>query len=466
MGPEGREQRFVPVYPLSFYSSRFKGCKLGGNFAGYAGCFFVRVGVESAPGSSVPVISFQLMSKWLAAFAFLYYSVAMAQGPQNVLLVVNQLSPSSRAIAGYYARRRHIPDLNICSIRSTEDEEIDRATFDKYVRLPILNCVKSRRLQDRVLYIVLTKGVPLKIKSDGGQTDQASVDSELTLLYQDMLGVPRVLAGRRPNPYFAGETGANLSRFTHRGFPIYLVTRLDGYDVGDACALVDRALSPATEGRFVLDLPWNDDGQGNNWLRAAADKLIIAGVPAARVTLETTPVFLNGQNRVLGYASWGSNDHSDHSRFLGNSWVNGAIMAEYVSTDARTFKRPLKDWKIGQWSDPPSTFFDGSPQSLIADYIHEGVTGVAGYVYEPYLDACVRPQILFPAYVKGLNLAESFYAAIPFLSWQTVVVGDPLTAPFPGEPLAAAEADPPVDSATGLPKFFLSWRQKGGVKSR
>ena len=46
--------------------------------------------------------------------------------------------------------------------------------------------------------------------------------------------------------------------------------------------------------------------------------------------------------------------------------------------------------------------------------------------------------MLFPAYLAGFNLIESFYLAIPHLSWQTIVVGDPLCAPFPRIPPAAA----------------------------
>ena len=69
-------------------------------------------------------------------------------------------------------------------------------------------------------------------------------------------------------------------------------------------------------------------------------------------------------------------------------------------------------------------------QSLIADLVRDGVTGVAGYVGEPFLDGTIRPDILFPAYVGGLNLIEAYYAAMPYLSWQTVIVGDPLCAPF------------------------------------
>jgi len=71
-------------------------------------------------------------------------------------------------------------------------------------------------------------------------------------------------------------------------------------------------------------------------------------------------------------------------------------------------------------------FFGGSPQGLSADAIHEGATGASGNVYEPFLAACVRPDYLLPAYYQGRNLGESYYLALPFLSWQGIVLGDPL----------------------------------------
>src|SRR4029079_19289107 len=97
--------------------------------------------------------------------------------------------------------------------------------------------------------------------------------------------------------------------------------------------------------------------------------------------------------------------------------------------------------------------------SLAGDLIHAGITGVAGHVAEPYLDATIRPDILFPAYVSGFNLAEAFYRAMPFLSWQTVVVGDPLCTPFPRtwapQPTAL---EPPLDQQTQLPRCFMTRR--------
>ena len=61
--------------------------------------------------------------------------------------------------------------------------------------------------------------------------------------------------------------------------------------------------------------------------------------------------------------------------------------------------------------------------------LHEGATGAAGNAYEPYLNACGRPDYLLPAYNQGRNLAESYYLSLIYLSWQSVIVGDPLCAP-------------------------------------
>jgi tetratricopeptide (TPR) repeat protein len=90
--------------------------------------------------------------------------------------------------------------------------------------------------------------------------------------------------------------------------------------------------------------------------------------------------------------------------------------------------------------------------------IREGATGVAGHVAEPYLQSTIRPDVLFPAYLSGLNLAEAFYAAMPHLSWQTIVIGDPLCAPFRRAPLSKNEIDDGVDSETLLPVLFSKRR--------
>lgn len=403
---------------------------------------------------------------WLGVLGLFVSVLSLtAQGAQNVLVVVNRNSSDSRAVGEYYSQKRSIPPDHTCSISVPPTETVDRATFVRGIRNPLAECLSRGEMQDRILFIVLTKGVPLRVQLPPQPPQQGhpkvednSVDSELALLYSEMLGVPSPLV-KLNNPYFVRNSrGGEMVRFSHRDFYIYLVTRLDGYDLADVRALVDRGLKVSPEiaknGRFVLDQKAEDSTAGNKWIADAASRLRAGGIPASRITLEPTALFLTGEDRVLGYASWGSNDSADRSRYLQNHWLPGAIMTEFVSTNARTFQRPPDNWNISTWKSPKSSFFHDSPQSLIGDAIHEGVTGVAGNVDEPFLDACVRPQNTLPAYVQGLNLAESFYSGMPFLNWKGVVIGDPLVSIAPHAALPAEDANPPRHAGLGLPMFF------------
>jgi uncharacterized protein (TIGR03790 family) len=345
---------------------------------------------------------------------------AHAQQPADVLVVVNYVSPLSRSIADYYVLRRSIPLNNVCRITAPVAEDILRADYDRVVAASIADCLRAKHLEERILYIVTTAGVPLRISGtpglDGLDNDAASVDSELTLLYSEMHGVHHATRGPLGNPFFGRKDAA----FRHPDFPIYLVTRLAGYDFPDVRAMIDRSLAARNQGRFVIDMKSDDDQPGNNWLRDAALKL-----PAERVILDTSTKVLTNQTGVIGYASWGSNDPNRKQRHLGFRFNPGAIVTEYVSTNARTFARPPDSWTLGNWNDQ-DTWFGGSPQTLTADYIHDGATGASGHVLEPFLHLNPRPDLLLPAYYSGRNLAESYYLSIPALSWVNVVIGDPL----------------------------------------
>jgi uncharacterized protein (TIGR03790 family) len=341
----------------------------------------------------------------------------LGQTPDSVLIVVNQPSALSRQIGEYYAARRRIPASNICRLNASTDEEISRSDFDNQIARPIQNYLRGHNLVEKVLYIVTTAGVPLKIRGNLGlSAEAASVDSELTLLYFDLHGRNHALPAGIANPFF-GKTNAP---FRHPDFPIYLVTRLAGFDFDDVKGIIDRALIARNRGKFVIDLKASDNTRGNAWLLQAAQQLA-----HDRVLLDNSRTVLDHQSEVIGYASWGSNDPDRKQRHLGFRWLPGAIMTEYVSTNGRTFARPPDSWNMGAWGDSKATFA-GSPQSLTADYIHDGVTGASGHVYEPYLQFTPRPNILLPAYYHGRNLAESYYLAIPLLSWMNIVVGDPL----------------------------------------
>jgi len=350
------------------------------------------------------------------------HQIVAAQGVANVLVVVNDASQLSRDIGQYYSARRGVPPRNICHIRTVGTENIARAQYDKEIAGAIGACLTRNRLTEQILYIVTTAGIPLRVGplntgSSGMQGENAGVDSELTLLYSDLKsGKPHALAGPANNPYF----GRREAKFAHPDFPIFLVTRLAAYDLEGVKAIIDGSLHAANQGKFVIDMRSPGPAEGDSWLRQAANLL-----PKDRVIFDASEKVIYDQSGVIGYAGWGSNDKNRHRRLLGFHWLPGGIATEFVSSNGRTFERPPANWNISDWKSA-QLWFAGSPQTLTADYLSEGATAATGHVDEPFLMMTPHPEYLLPAYYSGRNLAESYYLSIRALSWQNIVIGDPL----------------------------------------
>jgi uncharacterized protein (TIGR03790 family) len=185
-------------------------------------------------------------------------------------------------------------------------------------------------------------------------------------------------------------------------------------DVAASHGLIDPALVPfsplkdgAVDNRALNEMPYN---AWDTDLTVAAQRLEKAGVP---VTLDLTEEFVGKATGLMGYSSWGSNDPKfSAENYASLRFAPGAIAETAVSTSARTML--------------PTT----GGQSLIADLVTNGVSGVKGYCDEPLLQAVASPSILFDRYTQGWTMAESFYAASRFVGWEDIVIGDPLCAPF------------------------------------
>jgi tetratricopeptide (TPR) repeat protein len=174
------------------------------------------------------------------------------------------------------------------------------------------------------------------------------------------------------------------------------------------------------------------------------------------VVLEATPKPARDIKPVLGYFSWGSIDPQNRVRSSGLGFAPGAIGGSFVSSDLRTLNAPPDTWMPTGNPRDRASIFEGSSESLLGDLIRDGITGAAGHVADPFLQGVVRPQVLFPAYFEGFNLVESFYLAMPYLSWQNVVIGDPLCAPFRprSKVLSRSAIEGAEDPITELPAFF------------
>lgn len=326
---------------------------------------------------------------------------------KRVLVVYNTSDPDSRAIADYYAERRRIPESNMVGVDCTTSEDVTESEFHSKIERPIRANIHSNA--NEIDFILLIRGIPIRLDDSQHYSVDAwiaAADLSITPINQ----LTQDALAKCVNPYFGAD-----EPFTSRKFGFYLVTRLDGYTVEDCKSLVDHSLTAKKDtGPFLLD---EADNRRSGSYRTTQEGLDQAAKVLRQkgydVLLDTTARFLSPSDRLMGYASWGSNDQAfDLNAYRRLRFKPGALCETFVSTSGRTFRPTL------------------GGQSLIADLIAGGVTGVKGYVSEPFTFALAKPDILFDRYTNGRNLAESFYAASEFLKWKDVVIGDPLCCPY------------------------------------
>lgn len=326
---------------------------------------------------------------------------------RRVVLVINDASDSSRRIGEYYMRKRKIPPSNVSHINCSMVEEIPTSEYNLVIAPKVRKTIRD--CGNKIDFIVTTKGVPLRLREGGYSVDAFLATMDLDFKPMDK---PDEESLRRSfNPYFNKREAFDSAKFK-----FWLVTRLDGYTVDHVTAMIDRGLNAKAEkGPFYFETAGNRNSGGyadlNNALRQTDKLMKAAGFESQ---LDESPEFKAPSGPVAGYCSWGSNDGKfNEAVYREIKFKPGAIAETFVSTSGRTFS------------------VTSGGQSLIADLIAQGVTGVKGYVSEPFTFALARPEILFQSYTSGANLAESFYAASPLIKWKDVVIGDPLVRPYP-----------------------------------
>lgn len=362
----------------------------------------------------------------LVACLMLPVGATRAQRPgqvsvSTVVVVKNLNNADSVAIADYYAQKRKLPAENVCAVRCPDVEECSYKEYEEQLMHPLQQFLTH--LNRPIDYIVLTKGIPIRIHEGSG--GGLGVDSLLVVMGRtEFPGFP---GGVEPlmvrNPYFN-----RAERFSHARFSIYLVTRLIGYTRADCLRLVDNSLAAKRrEGPFLLHTGpgHNDEGYKtiNDGMRHANEILTSRHMTGI---LSTGDKFPGDYKNLMGYYSWGSNDVKfDKRAYYRLGFAPGGIAETAVSTSARTFADP--NWR--------ATGF----QSLIADLVAQGVTGCKGYVSEPGIMAMAHADFLFDRYTAGFNLAESFYMASWYIHWKDMVIGDPICAPYASEQAAGSK---------------------------
>lgn len=355
-----------------------------------------------------------------------------------VAILANSDDPDSLTVARHYAEARDLPRDNIIALPMPLTEEISWGEFVLTIHRPLQDELVRRKWIDAIpmdledeagrrklavndvplAALVVCRGVPLKIANDKAlgertaattgapqqfQTNAAAVDSELALIALPDLPIN----GFVPNPVYAKPEPGAAARA--RVIP---VGRLDGPTVEQACALVDNAIKAEREGLFgraYVDIG-GPHAQGDNWLRECVAELTKVGfapqIDTARSTLAAGDRF----DAPVFYFGWYTGSVNGPMRDPKFRFPAGAVALHIHSFSASNMRNGNGPWA----------------PAMVA----RGVTLTVGNVYEPYLQFTHQPQRLFAALAAGLPAGEAALSSVNALSWQALLVGDPLYRPF------------------------------------
>lgn len=355
---------------------------------------------------------------------------------KNVAVLYNSASPESLALAKDYQQSRAIPEDNMIGLEMPIVEEIDRATYRAKIELPLRNEFDKRswwkrsKIQEglviagenQIQVIVCMRGVPLKISrvvasatpvkpseavpaaNPVAAANEASVDSELAILSFE----GHELNGPSKNQYFESKLGFAEARMPF----LMLVGRIDGPSFAICHRMIADAIAAEKNGlwgRAYFDLA-NFYPEGDAWIRSAAIKTQDAGFPTV----------INPWKEV--YAK--NYPMNDAAIYFG--WYEGNACGPFVN--------PNFHFRKGAVAVHLHSFSAATVQSETANWcgplLVRGACATLGNVYEPYLSMTHHFDEFQQHLLDGFSLIEAAYASIPVVSWQAVVLGDPLYRPL------------------------------------
>ncbi|MBK8476846.1 MAG: TIGR03790 family protein [Opitutaceae bacterium] len=375
----------------------------------------------------------------LIACASLPAAVPAASAPEveRVVIVANAADRDSLVLAEYYAAARGIPAGNIVALALPTAETVKWPEFISTVFNPLFAELLKRgwiegfpsQLSDeygrrkamilghRISYLVLMRGVPLRIEENAAWhpasppaglnsnlvCNQAAVDAELALLA--VSGTP--ILAYVPNPlYKQRQQGGPLAAAVVR------VARLDGPTPAAVRAMIDSALVGERQGlagRAYVDLG-GPHPAGNTWLESVARQLDEAGFESEVDRTSATFGPLTRFDAPVLYFGWYAWNADGPFTVPGFRFPPGAVAVHIHSFSAQSLRTDAAHW--------------------CGPLVARGVAATVGNVFEPYLEATHHLDLFSEALLRGETLGSAGYYSLPALSWQGTLLGDPLYRPF------------------------------------
>ncbi|GMU95318.1 T9SS type A sorting domain-containing protein [Ignavibacterium sp.] len=291
--------------------------------------------------------------------------------------------------------------------------------------------VNGQPLANRINYIVLIKGIPLKVRSfhyEWAATNrrQASVSALLCLMNQPdtnkhFLQLYGSYMTTQLNPYFGVDPSLTMdyrfksNHFVNSGgwYTQYLVSRLDGEFYATVFGLIDRSANPNYSGEktWVIDDDPDPLWHHFNLVHQNLDGLSFSLNPEVFVISQDW--ITEDPNDVIGYVS--------HGVHAGMPWYYILSILEFSYANGANFLswESFNCWSFG---------VEEPGHGQLSHFIYKGGSGGSGHVYEPYTTGTTQEYNTFPAYAMGYSVVDAHFQGIYLNGWQNCVVGDPLTA--------------------------------------
>ncbi len=404
-----------------------------------------------------------MIRRYLTGFGVLLVLVfctsASALEPNEILVIVNGDIEASADLGRYYCQQRNVPQKNILtlSLGKTLVNSISRDDYDKNIAEPVRERITGQKPGQPIRCLLTTYGVPYKVGPRGplkekqeqlkqlgttaeqyekqlrdsqsadvnasikkelvkvkteidwisGRETEASVDSELSMVLFGPYELYRWQLNQR-NRHNGHTKGLILT---------IMVSRLDGPSPQIARGLIDKAINAEKTGlhgfAYIDSRGIPDDKKSGSFGNFDQQLRNLAILLRFRTTLQvreerTEKLFEpRSCSQTAIYCGW----YNLRKYVDSFDFVDGAIGAHIASFEAMNLR------------DPNST--EWCPSMLV-----HGVTATFGPAAEPYLSAFPDPEEFFFELINGKCLVEAFYRSQPFCSWQMMLIGDPLYAPF------------------------------------
>lgn len=392
-------------------------------------------------------------------------------GPPNVMVIYNAEVLEASEVAAHYSEVRSLPVGHICGLVGIDPEirQMPLADYQSLILAPVHDCIGALPQPDEIDYLVVVRGLPYLVDvpnyvaslSAALGISYASTDTEPLMERGQIVDDP--MAATVSNPYYISGTCSDLdidNRYAgsytgacglaaEESLPVsfsrasagewsgydftdnlFVVTRLDGFDYGDAMDLIDRGV--ASDGTFpgtdILCMQGGDDARAARDPECEFATRMLAADGANAVWLDPFDPDLSGHS-LSAFFTGATNIQN---AFDGNTWSPGAIACNLTSFGAA-----------------PNNFFcndDGTvcpeseSQTSIARMVRAGATGAHGTAAEPLNNVFPNAGVLM-LYTSGYNLGESFFFSQRYLFWQNIVLGDPLATPYGERPVVTVPAE-------------------------